>query len=380
MINADLFWMFLLPIVLSIAGVFILPKTTRGAFNTLQAVGFSAFALFLGCAILTAAFYIGKGSKTHDTEIWNGEIVSKTREHGSYVESYQCNCRSVTTGSGKNQTTTQVCDTCYRDHYTVDWSCNSNIGHFGIDHKDWTSSSVYNEPDPARYTIIKKGDPVSAEHSYTNYIKAVPESLFRPLSSSLKAQYAGQVPAYPINIYDIYHVDRVIGVGVPIPDLRDWNMKLSEVLKKLGPAKQANAVIVITKSSDPNYFYALQDAWLNGKKNDIVIVIGAPEFPKKAAWVNVMALAQDAIFQVKMRDDILALDTLTADSVTQALSAEAMATFKRKHMRDFAYLDGEIDPPTWVMVTSMIFVLLAYVGFWFYAHKQFVPSSRRNFR
>lgn len=381
MINNILLWMLLLPLILSGLSVWVTPRITRGQMTIGKSVIFAGVGLLISTLILAVAFYAGKGSKTGDTEIWNGEVISKERVHGDYKRSYDCNCKSINScsGSGKNRscTTSQKCDTCYEDHYTVSWNCKSNIGGWRIDHADRTSRSVYSLPDPPRYSIIKPGDPVARANSYTNYIKAVPSSLFRPAQESLKVQFANQIPAYPINVYDFYKVDRVVPVGVSIPNAREWNDKLSDVLKKLGPAKQANAVVVITKSADPNYFYALQDAWQNGKKNDIVLVIGAPEFPKKAAWVNVMALTENNIFQVKLRDDILALEELTADAVIGVVQKNGAESFKRKRMRDFQYLEDEIDPPEWVMWTSMILILGAYLGFWFALRIQFAQVSPR---
>jgi len=251
----------------------------------------------------------------------------------------------------------------------VRWSCDTNIGDFTIEYLDRTSRSVYNTPDPGRYTIIQPGDPVSKTHGYTNYIKAVPETLFRPAELSLREKYLGFIPKYPDDIYDIYRIKRVLAVGISLPNIDEWNAKLSDALKKLGPQRQANAVIVLTKIASTDYFYALQDAWLNGKKNDIVLVIGAPDFPGKPAWVRVMALTQDELFQIKLRDRIMALDSLTADSVIGALHDEAFATFKRKSMKDFAYLDAEIDPPAWVMITCSILMVLAYAGFWIFTYR-----------
>jgi hypothetical protein len=193
--------------------------------------------------------------------------------------------------------------------------------------------------------------------------------LFRPVAQSLKEKYEAQIPEYPDNVYDFYRVDRVLPIGVSVPNLREWNQKLSQALKTLGPAKQANAVIIITKSADPNYYYALQDAWVNGKKNDVVLVIGAPDFPAKATWVRVMAFTQDRIFQVKLRDDVLVLDSLSADAVIGALSSEISATFKRKHMHDFAYLDAEIDPPFWMMQLCLAALAASYIGFWIYVYR-----------
>lgn len=361
MINADLYWYFLIPLFLSTATIFILRKCVSNM-TWLQCVGAAVGGVAISMIIISSCFFAGRGSKTHDTQVYNGEVLSKSRNHGHYVESYECNCYYTYDSKGN---ATRHCSTCYRGHYTVTWSCQSNIGSFTIKHLDELSRSVYKTPDPQRYTIIKKGDPVSRTGSYTNYIKAVPETLFRPAGESLRAQFKGLIPTYPIRIYDYYHLDRVVPVGVAVPNLREWNTKLHEALKKLGPQKQANVVIVLVNQPE-NYFYALQDAWLNGKKNDIVVVISTSKFPGKADWVNIMALTTENVFQVKLRDSLLALDTLTADSVIGTIERETYASFKRKSMKDFSYLEAEIDPPTWVMVTCVVFIVLAYIGFWIF--------------
>ena len=267
----------------------------------------------------------------------------------------------------------------------MEWKAYSNIEDFQIDKLDRTSRSVYKSPDPEFYKGIQKGDPVAVTRGYKNYIKAVPESIMRPAASDLKEKYAGSIPSYPLNVYSFYSLDRVLPVGVSIPDLREWNKLLAEKLKVLGPRHEANIVIVVTKFDDPNYFYALQDAWINGKKNDIVVVIGAPEFPKKASWVNVMSLATTELFSVQLRDALSELPELTAASVIGTLDKQVRTNFMRRSMEEWAYLDAEIDPPTWLVVTTILLIIAAYVGFWVYArisqgNNIFLRIGRRPYR
>ena len=360
MINISLLWYFLIPLFLSIVTIIVVKKYTTNIVDFKQYAIFTIGGFIISIAIMSGAFYAGAGSKTHDTQVLNGEILRKARTHDSYVRTYSCHCYTTCSGTGNNRSCTQHCQTCYENHYTVNWGCESNIGGFTIQHFDRTSKSVYNSPDPARWTIIKSGDPVSITGSYTNYIKAVPDSLFKPASRQTMDKYKSVIPKYPSNIYDFYHVDRVLTVGFTLPNIKEWNTKLSEVLKKLGPQKQANAVIVLTKYATDDFYFALQDAWINGKKNDIVVVIGAPDFPNKAAWVRVMALTKNDIFQVSLRDRILTLNEITADGVINSINEETFASFKRKSMKDFQYLESEIDPPTWVMVLASILITLAY--------------------
>lgn len=322
----------------------------------------SGGALVLGILIVTGLFFIGVNTKTSDTEILNGEVTGKEREHGSYVESYDCNCRTVTYGSGKNKTTRRECDTCYRDHFTVTWYCYTNLGTFTIEHLDRTSRSVYNTPDPQRYVEINHGDPVSKANSYTNWIKAVPDSLIKPLQTFQVEKYAGKIPEYPGHIYDYYRIDRVLGVGINVPNVQEWNSKLSNALRTLGPQKQANVVILFTTEQDSMYAEAIKDRWVNGKKNDIIAIIGIDSFTQPAKWVKILALTDKNIFQVTLRDRLLNLDTLSSDLVINTIYDETMKSFKRKPMNDFVYLENEILPSTGLIITMVILVLLINIG------------------
>jgi hypothetical protein len=378
MVNVDLLWYLLIPVLFTAFTIFILHKWVDGM-TWPQSVGAACIGLIITSAITSAIFYIGRGARTMDEEVYNGQVLSKSRVEGTYEEAYSCNCHEeCETDSKGHESCETVCQTCYREHYTVTWSCQSNIGQFHIAGDDSTDDDVYNDPDPPRYSIIKQGDPVSRVEPYTNYIKAVPDTLFRPVDPSLLKLFVKKIPPYPISIYDIYRINRVLPVGVTIPNIGYWNEKLSDALKTLGPQKQANAVIVITNQG-PDYFYALQSAWLNGKKNDIILVIGTPHFPQQATWVKIMALDRDAIFQVKLRDDILALPTLTADGVINALSTDTMQYFHRKRMHDFGYLKAEIDPPAWLMWICMLLVAGAYGGFWLYVYNNRDAGSYGRF-
>lgn len=378
MVNLTLLWLLIIPTILSLISFFVFPRA-----KDLNKFLVPCILLFASFATMTILFFGGIGLRTADTQIINGQIISKERVHGKYVESYDCNCvnQTVTSGTGANRTTStvQVCQTCYRDHFTVKWSCDSNIGSWTIDSKDWTSRAVYDEPDPARYSEIKQGDPASKSSMYVNYIKAVPTTLFRPASEDLKIKYANKIPAYPDNVYDYYKVNRVLSAGVNIPNLAEWNLELSNKLRLLGPKKQANIVIVVTDVSNPEYIYALQDAWVNGKKNDIIVVIGAPKFPEKAEWVRILAFTDNDIFRVKLRDAILEMQTLELKPTLDTIETITLSDFKRKRMSDFKYLEDEIDPPQWMIALSIILVLMYYIGtyIWLYRNKN---SRNRNFR
>ena len=359
MINQTLIWLLLLPFLLG-AGLWFAVRSRIGSVDKIKLSGIVVAVAF---ALTATIFLVGKGAKTMDVEIINGQVTSKSRDHGTYEQAYQCNCRMVTTGYGKDQTTTQVCDTCYETHYTVKWTSFTTIGDFVIDSEDSTSRSVYNTADPVFYLNIQKGDPASDTHRYTNYVQAVPESLFTPTSTELKKRFAMLVPSYPGSIYNHYTNDHVLSPGLNMADRPVWNREVALMLRDLGPAKQVNAIIVFAKTDDPNYEYALRDAWENGNKNDVIVVIGTKNYPA-IDFVRVISWTKKELFKIELRDDIQKLGTVQ-HTIVPMIAAQITKNFERRHMSEFEYLDGEIDPPTWVMIIIVI-IQLAGFGFVFY--------------
>jgi hypothetical protein len=317
-----------------------------------------------GALIVGLAFALSHGSATSDTEIWSGMVTGKNRVHGTYEKPYDCRCRTVYSGTGKDRTSRQVCDTCYETHYTVKWNCQTTIGGYTIDSEDSTWRSVYNTPDPARYTVINVGDPVSKTSSYTNYVQAVPESLFKPGSDSLRAKYA--------------KIDRFVQVGFAFTDAPAWNLDISNMLRELGPKKQVNAIVVVAKTNDPNYMYAIRDAWEGANKNDVVLLIGS-EDGQKIAWVDVISWTKRELFKVQLRDEVLALGTIDRTKIMPILQRQIETSFERRRMREFEYLSDEIDPPTWLLTLIGVVLVVGYGGGALYLNRVARPMPGRRY-
>lgn len=320
--------------------------------------------ILLVSVILTGVWFAGTYSQTHDTEIWNGEVAAKVRNHGHYIRTYQCNCYTTCSGSGSNQSCTQHCSTCYEDHYTVDWFLKSNIGKIRLKYRDSLSRRVYKETDPAIYTAAYVGEPCSTENSYTNYIKAVPESIFNMKDTSGFEHFADLIPQYPV-MYGKYHVDHVLAMGIEDIKLRDWNNYLAEKTKILGPAKQANVIFIIVNTADQIYRHALETAWLGGKKNDVIVMAGVTNYPK-IDWVDTITLGQNAgnsLMTVEMRDELMTIGSIE-DHVTilDTISKVIMTRFDRKPMTNYEYLKDDIEPPTWVMILAFILAFVLSAG------------------
>jgi len=359
--NQTLIWLLVIPIVLAL----VLYIAAR---NKEEAPMFSGIYAAVGLTLVLSCFFISTGSKVWDTEVLNGKVVSKDREHGTYEESYECRCRTVSSGSGKNKTTSRVCDTCYRTHYTVEWNVNTTIGDYQIDKLDRTSRSVYHEPDPSRYTVVQTGDPAAKTHQYTNYVQAVPNSLFTPAAADLKKKFAGLIPAYPDKIYDLYKVDRFLTPGWSIADTAAWNADISNILRDLGPKKQVNLIVVVAKTDDPNYEYALRDAWEGANKNDVVLIVGSTQYPK-IDFVRVLSWTKNETFKVQLRDAVMDKGTIDRSLVTMCAS-QIEQNFVRRQMKEFEYLSGEIDPPDWLVTTLIALLIVGAVGTYVFIQKR----------
>lgn len=353
-------------------------------------IGWGELAVNVGVGVLAVAvvYFAGRYSAADDIEIWNGEITGKTRDHGHYLRSYDCNCTTTCSGSGSSRTCTETCQTCYEDRYTVNWDFQSTIGLYNVKHLDRSSRSVYNEPDPPLYANTNKGDACSREKSYVNWVKAVPDSLYN--QKRAMSAYADKIPEYP-RVRNLIHVNRVLAVDASLPPgvQRDLNKHLNDRLKHLGPVLQMNLVMIVTGIQDPSYRYAVENAWIGGKKNDAVIFVGVDE-NMQVTWTDIMTFANNKgneLFQVRLRDALTEIGNITDTyRVSDVVSNVAMADFTRIEMAEFERLKEEIDPPTWVIVFALLLGLAFSGGVgWFSYHYEWrnggfyrVTTSRRS--
>ena len=303
--------------------------------------------------VVSVVWQSGRYGKMSDTEIWNGQVTSKQQTWVSCSHSYSCNCRQSCSGSGSSQSCTETCDTCYEHSNDWDWDVASTAGNFTIDRIDRRGSR-----EPPRWSKVTVGEPVAREHTFINYIKAAPDSLFH-VAGNL-SENTLPLPTYP-SVYDYQYANRVIPLGLSLPEASGWNTQLALALRKLGPTKQVNAIIIAVKTPDQNYAQSLEAHWLGGKKNDVVVVLGIPEYPK-ISWVYVMSWTKQELFKVELRDALLTLGHVDNTPVVATIEAGISKNFVRRHMAEFEYLKDEIDPPTWVMVIAFLLATAGSIG------------------
>lgn len=235
----------------------------------------------------------------------------------SYIVMVDCNCRTVTSGSGKNQTSTTVCDKCpetrwhscpYVD-YEINYEVNTTLGDFTIDthrfpdnpqqHRWRESESIPSRiidqagtgkpqfwAEAEKRLNINEPGPVTVRKPYINYIYASEQTILREYSAEIEDfQKKGLLPDFQKNIHSFYYANKAYFIGVNPEDRSRWFETLSYFNAALGSRLEGDLHLVITNNKDivanpDNYTLALKAYWQNteihGKdtlsKNAIVVV------------------------------------------------------------------------------------------------------------
>lgn len=300
-------------------------------------------------------WYAARAGQMLDKEVWNGYVTAKDRDHGSYVVSYPCNCRTV----GKSTS----CDICTDTRYTVTWTAKTTVGDVRLGHEDSTSSLVYLTPDPQAYKDCAVGEPASIEHAYANYVKAANSSLFHK-KKRLDEKLYENVPVYP-TVHDFYKFDRVLQAWSDIPtvELKKLDALLDDALKTMGAEKQVNVIVIASGVYDnPAFKYAVEEQWLGGKKNDVVVILGAKG--NEIHWADAMTWANNKgneLLAVKLRDSLSEVKQYDPDIIAQKIVTEVSAHYVRPQMSDFEYLLDEITPGPKMMIAIIFFIVAGSV-------------------
>ncbi len=321
-------WLFLLifPAVWPFAGKYIWDKDLNW-----QEVGLN---VVIACALTVAVLFAGWKHAMHDVEILNGMVIGKDQEVVPCSHSYACNCKTDSQGNSS-------CDICFEHTNDWDWVVKTNVGETVVDRIDRRGTF-----EPPRFTQVVIGETASLERPFDNYVKAVPESLFNTVKNDSFDKY---IPSYP-KVYDYYRMNRVIDVnsGVIGSVKKDINIKLNESLKLLGNQKEVNIIVILTNIKDSSFKTAVENKWIGGKKNDVVIFVGLEG--NDIGWVDVMTWARNAgneLFDIKLRDAIKEMKVFDSDVFVSTVINKVKTDFVRPKMKSYEYLKDGIEPPTW---------------------------------
>lgn len=344
-----------IPLLIGIIGM----AFSKGLLTPKELLVQEAVLLVLICGAYGISYGITRYSVLSDTEIWGGRIADKGHGTQGCCHSYPCNCHPVSCGKG---CTTTVCSTCYLHSHDEWWNATTT-------NQEVVFSDGCNSPGsspPARWNQIVIGEPTAVEHSFDNYVKANPGSILRRSGAAQK--FVGKLPVYP-QVFDYYRVKSFLFVGVKADAAmqKDLNARLNEINANLGARKQVNIVVVVAANADPMYAEGVSENWVGGKKNDVVVVIGAAAFPKMD-FVQVLSWTKSEEMKLAIRDRIMNFSGSVFDGhkVLGIVSDEVNRKFARREWRDFEYLVDSIEPPTWALVLVFILGLGASIALTIY--------------
>ena len=284
-----------------------------------------------------------------DTEIISGVVVNKHRDEVSCSHSYSCNCVTTCTGSGKDKSCSEKCDTCYDHPYDVSWVVDTNAmdNSFDVDRIDRQGIE-----QPPEWTKISLGDPMSFPHLFQNYVKASPDSVL--LRRGIKVDPKLTLPEYPS--VTNHRATRFLQIGISDPNAYYFNEDLAIINGRLGPIKQVNIMLIEVKS-DPTYADFIEQEWLNGKKNDVVVVFGVDQYPK-IDWVKVVSWTKNEALKINLRDDLLKLSMDNRNDIIKTISDDVNKFFERRHFKELEYLTDSIQPG-WLATVILSVVSIA---------------------
>ena len=325
------------------------------------------FGIMEGACLLIfmAGMAIARYTSVSDTELISGRVTDKQRNEVSCSHSYECNCYDSCTSDEKGgQSCTRICQTCYEHSYDVDWDVFTNAmgKNFEVDRLD--SQGLR---EPPRWSEILVGEPVAVEHGFQNFLKADPASVL--LRRGVTIPKGLELPKYPNQTYDYYRANRFIQVGLQDPNERQWNDLLMDMNGDLGPTKQANVIVVEVKSTDPSYEFVVEQEWMNGKKNDIIVVLGISEYPK-IDWVRIVSWTKSEELKVELRDDLMEAGSVQDPTrLANIIKASVVSKFSRRHFKEFEYMQAAVRPSTTAWILMMIFGFGTCFGLtWFFWH------------
>lgn len=324
-----------------------------------------AIQVFVQIALVSIVIGFMFLTDINDTQVLSSEVVSKKQVKVGCRHSYDCMCYQSCSGSGSNQSCSTICQTCYDHSHDFDWEVNSkDLGSVNIDKIDRQGLKT-----PPRWEQVKIGDPFSRKYSFNNYIKAAPDTLFSISEDNMKF-FQNKIPEYPRQIYDYYKTTRVVTVGKVKINHSEWNDKLAEIHKKISPYNHANIIFVITDINDPSYRYALEASWKGGKVNDVIVLIGSPNFPE-ILWVDVISYGRNKgneLTSIMIRDALIEYGTVDLTNIN-LVGDIVFKKFDKVNVEDFKYLKSTVELSSGKQIGLGIFSLLLFIGLTIFFHK-----------
>lgn len=338
--------------------------------------GYSAglAALFSILLVTTYSLGIRYGTGVDDWCVLNGHVTGATYSESWTEEYYTTEDIKDSKGNTVGSRTVR-----HETEHPPHWSVSTTLGDEAIDAPMYAGfarnfrnevqteshhSGQCSSGDGRTYETRWPGDrrtlvPWCRSQEIINWVKASYGTVYRT-----KGGDGYPVPGYP-TLIDTPHgpkQPRVIHPEIILDSAwaqtMEWDMDV--LADAVGASRQCNPLLVITKR-DVGFVQALRDKWINGKKNDVIIVIGSSTWPT-IDWVQVVSWTSNESLEPFIKQALSETDLNDRGAVMKAITTGINSHFQRKPMAEFEYLKNEIHIPTWLYIVCMLYLTGAAVG------------------
>jgi len=351
-----LFYLFaLLPIL---AGVVLLSLNKKVCWQ--EVLGSAALAF-----VTAGLFHVfAIRSQIGDYETWSGQVTKATHyprwvEEHTYQEDIKDKKGNVVGHRTKHDYITHSeswdCETSISSSHGISSSQFQEIcSVFGGYKSEWAYKSDFYSGDHNIYVSRNTTGyviPVNEWHYFENRIKAQPN-----LFQFSKVPPGTKVYPYPANS-DWLHSDRVVGTAGAQVNRRELDL----LNTRLGPTKKVNLILVGFPTADAEIGQLQQAAWVNGRKNDLVLCYDTTNDPPY--WAYCFGWTEQEI--VKRNLESLAMQVGVTTATLPKLEAEIGKSYLIKDWHKFDYIS--VPVPNWALIWMPFVTLVLQGAYWAWA-------------
>lgn len=347
----EIFWVLVGLGVISLAAPFVLRVLFPHEITAKELALSVLLSLVLGGFVLYLLVY---GGRTN-VELRHGHVVSKFKDQVSCEHSYQ-----ICTGSGNNRS----CTTYYEHSHDYDWVVRTTVGNITINRVDRQGVK-----EPPRFSKVVIGEPVTREFTYIDYLKGVNNTLLYTRNANKDREFQNLMPRYP-RVYDYYRSEPVIFKGIKVDQgtKQAYNAAVRSMLKTLARQKLVNTIVVVVGTERSSFGEYLKNEWRNGRKNDQVVVIGAPEFPK-VSWAYAFGWSKVANINKALQYDFANIGELSPANMVETLDNNIRKSFVRRPMEEFKHYIWEAEVSWTKLIGLLLFQVFGNLAICFLIYK-----------
>lgn len=309
--------------------------------------------------------------------VWDTEYIGYLTKQAIYYEpwdEYIHQTCTKTVSCGKNCTTTQSYDCSYVKNHPPSWkvftaTTNTEIyidrsqynyivkrfnkvpqfKNMRRDYHRQDGDAYYVTWDNKRSTAV----PITTTQLYKNKVRASKDVFNYP-----------ELDTLDINMYYIQDYPELNSILNNTPILPDslateaQQQSLRFYNGKLGPSKQARIWILLNPYPTRQAGLMQEAYWVNGNKNEIVLVIGTND--KEIRWAHVFSWTEKEALKIQLRNYVESQDSLNFSTLIPHVASLVEKDFVRKNFSDFDYLS--VEPPLWAILLAYFITILVNAG------------------